>query len=238
MTQPLLSVVSVALWSILLSHTNAFVPLSTLSTKIDGKSCNSVQWMGLYDTPLPSFPSQEGGDKEESPTDEDDYLDTVDRLFQMKEDGTEARGLLPPLSRNLKSGIGCYFETSDRQVQNLASKTACHLEDAAWALEACKGDVTEAWLCISTARRSLLNEGVALPEEETDWDAELFSLIQNPDDVIRPVDREAYQERKKQVAKDEQKQEIQDLFQGGDADEPWLPRPNPNPVDDEPWFTG
>ena len=202
-------------------------------------------YMGLYDTPLPPQPSDDNND--DSNTDDDDeqeYLWTVSRLFQMQPDGQEARGLLPRLGRTLESGVGCYFEPTDRKVQNLVQKTQCHAEDVAWALEACKGDAQEAWLHISTARRILLNKKVAgLEQKETDWDSELSALLQTKEtEVIRPVDREAYEKRKESIAKEAKKQQEakkrKGLFDLGTPDEPWLPTQNPNPIDDEPWFTG
>lgn len=214
------------------------------------QSC--VLRMGLYDDPLPPRPpprddmaamrKRNAGEEED-----DDEPDEVSRLFTMTREGKEARGLLPPLKRKLLDyGIGCYFETTDRLVQNLAEKTQCHPEDAAWALEACQGDITEAWTFISVARRTLLNKEVALPEnvEDVDWDAELFGLIESWDDdeLLRPVDQETFQALKaKRLQIDRQdmtKKDIEDMFKGGEPDQPWLPKPNPRPVDDEPWFTG
>lgn len=186
--------------------------------------------------------------------DEDDYLETVSRMFDMQVNGREARDLLPPLSRNLESGVECYFEVTDRQVQNLAQKTACHPMDAAWALEACKGDVTEAWLAITTARRLLLNEQQE-EEEEEDFDAELFSMLSAnkeavpEEELLSEEDDEDFEERKQRLKKERRdaitKQAITDAFDElkGKADGDWLPTPKNKkpfepPIDDEPWFTG
>jgi hypothetical protein len=227
----------------------SFVDLTILQHRTHAIALN----MGLYDTPLPPRPSprddsskppRRSGNEED---DDDDEPDAISRLFTMTREGTEARGLLPPLRRKLLDyGIGCYFETTDRLVQNLAEKTQCHPEDAAWALEACQGDITEAWTYISVARRTLLSQGVAFPDKVVgvDWDAELVDLMETPDDdeMLRPIDKETYQTIKaKQLKKERQdamKRDVEDLFGGGKPDQPWLPKDNPRPVDDEPWFTG
>jgi hypothetical protein len=38
------------------------------------------------------------------------------------------------------------YEVTDRLVVNLVSKTSCKPLDTCWALEACKGDISEAWV--------------------------------------------------------------------------------------------
>lgn len=76
-----------------------------------------------------------------------------DKLFSFRDDGTEVNDLLPPLSRRLDLGIGCYYEESDRPVVRLVRRTRVHPIDACWALEACRGDQKEAWLCISVAKK-------------------------------------------------------------------------------------
>lgn len=202
--------------------------------------------MGLYDhdeeEPVPRFVAddkkKDKNKKDKSPQEDGEYLESVSRLFVIEKDGREARDLLPRLSRTLESGVECYFEVADRQVQNLARKTACHPMDAAWALEACKGDVTEAWLAISTARRLLLNEQ---EDEEDDFDAELFEMLQQNKELLQD-DEEGFDERKERISKEEKeqarKQAMKDAFNGLEPDADWLPTKNPNPVDDEPWFTG
>ena len=149
------------------------------------------------------------------------------RLFRFNKDGTEARNLLPRLSRTLESGIDCYFEESDRVVQNLAERANCRPVDAAWALEACKGDVTEAWVCISTARRTLL-EKKTNPSGPGSLKSEVSSLMaQNELEMF-----------KEELKEQERIQKRKDYLSGGKPDEEWLPRSNPKPIDDEPWFTG
>ena len=77
------------------------------------------------------------------------------RLFSWTADGTEVNGLLPPLGRRLDLGIGCYFEESDRPVRRLQYMVAddLHYTDACWALEACRGNPTEAFMRIAAAKR-------------------------------------------------------------------------------------
>ena len=137
--------------------------------------------------------------------------------------------MLPSSNRRLDDkGVGCYFEPTDRLVQNLVQKTGCNVEDAAWALEACRGDLTEAWTRISYARRTRLmgaktimkNDG---DEDNDEWDAEAIE--------------KRFQKIKQQRLKEDKRKEI-NLFQPGKPDENWLPRQNPRPIDDEPWFTG
>lgn len=214
----------------LLNRACAFLPHVTRTTL-------PALSMGLYDTPLP--PPLPPKDDEQPPDDE--YLDgNIAHLFNMLPDGREARDLLPRLGRSLESGVECYFEVTDRKVQNLVEKTGCHAMDAAWALEACQGDTQEAWLQISTARRMLLNNQDEEDWEEDDWDAELFSTLKQNEEVI--LDDETFPERKERMALEEKerkkKQAIEDLWDRGEPDQPWLPTKNPNPVDDEPWFTG
>jgi len=182
--------------------------------------------MGLYDTPLPPRPPpEEPSENKDDQEDLDLPTTTTQRLFSFRPNGTEERDLLPRLSRSLTSGIGCYYEVTDRKVQNLVSKTDCHPEDAAWALEACQGDMTEAWTRISTARRLLL-----LQQEEARSPSEKAKSAQ--------LAREELDTFKAKLKLQEQKRAREEYFTGGKADTPWLPRPNPKPIDDEPWFTG
>jgi len=164
--------------------------------------------MGLYDDPLPPK--------------EDDDLDEIPiparRLFNFKLDGTESRGLLPSLSRSLDSGIGCSFNPSDPEVQNLVETTECNVQDAAWALEACKGDVTQAENCIQAARTKFLDDGPNPSSSKNDG----FDL------------RKAERLKKQQAAK--KGRIIIGPPEPGQQD--WLPKKNPIPLDDEPWFTG
>lgn len=189
--------------------------------------------MGLYDTPLPPRSSSPHDDDPSSDGEDDDDDEeataasppsTPRRLFQFNADGTEQKGLLPRLKRSLESGIGCYFETSDRKVQNLVSKTECHPEDAAWALEACRGDITEAWTRISTARRIMLNLNDDRSAEEKEESAASA--------------REELEAFKEKLQQQEQRRMRDEYFKGSKPDAEWWPQTNPKPIDDEPWFTG
>jgi hypothetical protein len=195
--------------------------------------------MGLYDTPLPPRPPpredpKQRGKNQANEEDEDEVVEeTVLRLFQFDVKGKEVNDLLPSLSRRLDKGVDCYYEATDRLVQNLVGKTSCSAEDTCWALEACKGDITEAWTRISVARRTQLNAArFPIANEEDDYDDEW-------DEDSYEVEMEEEYERLKasRLAKDKRNQ-IEDTFRGGTPDQPWLPKANPNPVDDEPWFTG
>ena len=178
--------------------------------------------MGLYDDPLPQPPA-DGMPKKRTSQDDDFIEETSTRLFQFGEDGKEVNGLLPPLGRRLDKGIACYFECSDRLVRNLVQKTSCNVDDACWALEACRGDMTEAWTRISYARRMRLMNPTTTTSGNAEWDA---SAIEK-----------RFQEIKQKRLKEDKQSEI-NFFQPGKSDENWLPRPNPRPIDDEPWFTG
>eukprot|EP00980_Cylindrotheca_fusiformis_P009113 scaffold1976_cov86-Cylindrotheca_fusiformis.AAC.3 len=190
--------------------------------------------MGLYDKPHPQQQPQPPSDdinanNKNDDDDEDASLPyQVQRMFHFNLDGSEVRGLLPRLSRSLDSGIGCYFEQSDRLVQNLVQKTECHPEDAAWALEACKGDITEAWTQISVARRQLLEanddgRGKTLPTEVSELMAE-----------------NEFETQKEERLNQERMEKQKEYFRPSSAewDQDWLPVKNPRPIDDEPWFTG
>lgn len=191
--------------------------------------------MGLYDTPLPPRPPKREDPKDKKPVEEDDEDDDEDsviteRLFTIGKDGKEIRGLLPRLRRRLESGVACYFEPTDRLVQNLVGKTSCRPEDACWALEACEGDITEAWMRISTARRMMLNKSrnSLLLEEDDDYDQDDYDM-----EVL-----DEYQQRKKDLQAESKKRNRDEYFTPSKPDAQWLPIKNPNPVDDEPWFTG
>ncbi|KAL3930492.1 MAG: hypothetical protein SGBAC_011741 [Bacillariaceae sp.] len=163
--------------------------------------------MGLYDNPLP--PKED--EKDEIPI-------AARRLFNFKLDGTESGGLLPPLSRSLDSGIGCSFKPSDPEVQKLVETADCNALDAAWALDACKGDVTKAGSCIEAARTKFMDDGPSP------------SYSQNGGFDLRKAERLKKQESKTKG------RIIVGLPEPGEQD--WLPIKNPTPVDDEPWFTG
>jgi hypothetical protein len=201
----------------LLSSNSAFVIRPATSTM----STSSSLAMGLYDKPLPPPPERRN---ETNKNDNDESPYEVQRLFKFNSDGSEARGLLPTLSRSLDSGIGCYFERSDRLVQNLVEKTDCHPEDAAWALEACKGDITEAWTQISVARRQLLDDT-----------KDIGGLSSEVSEIIAENEFEIQKEERMEQ---EQKEKRAEYFRPSEPDQDWLPIKNPTPIDDEPWFTG
>ena len=234
--------------------------------------------MGLYDEPLPDRPDKanKGGpfnrinkndpklEPERSTSDdlyddeeEDDYLtaDDIFRLFSFDDRGVETNDLLPSLGRRLDTGIDCYFEPTDRKVVNLVEKTGCHPLDAAWALEAHRGDVTEAWMAISVVRRTALNGEAALPEMEevqgTDWDSELKALLRSngeeDEEVIRPLgtDGDGLADRRDDLRRKRQMDDLKDGVMDFTDSTEWGPndqylpgKDNPKPVDDEPWFTG
>jgi hypothetical protein len=201
--------------------------------------------MGLYDQPLPPRPRpgkkpdnrRRDGETEDDEAEEDpddgfsSYIDGSSQfnLFQFDVRGREVNGLLPNLSRRLDSGVGCYFEAADRLVQNLVDKTSCSVHDACWALEACKGDITEAWTRISVARRQGL-ESKRLVSDEDEKVADT--------DVLELEVEEEFQDLKERRLEEQKRRDVQDFFKGGEKDQDWLPRQPKGPVDDEPWFTG
>ena len=208
--------------------------------------------MGLYDKPLPPPPPPNPNRKIKNPPkspediewEEDDQAAETSEIILFSfdpENGKEVNGLLPPLGRRLSSGVDCYFEPTDRLVQNLVEKTGANVQDCCWALEACKGDITEAWTSISTARRMQLNAKRLPGAGEV-----IASLSTNDDDYDDEWDEESYElemqeeyQRLKANRLDrEKKRRSNDYFSKGEPDENWLPTKNPNPVDDEPWFTG
>jgi hypothetical protein len=199
----------------------------------------SVAKMGLYDSPLPPRPPSQKEPRSkrdailpetEEEIDSGDISVVLDRLFSFGKDGKEARALLPPLKRRLDSGVSCYYEHNDRLVLSLVDKTSCHPDDACWALEACEGDIIEAWTRISTARRMILNQSHngQLLQEDADYDEEDYK--------VELIDE--FQRRKKNVAMETKKRQTADYFTPSAPDAQWLPTKNPKPVNDEPWFTG
>ena len=208
-------------------------------------------FMGLYDTPLPPRPmkrneTSNGSDGIDDINDDSisrneegvtTALTSTRRLFEFNDDGTEVNNLLPPLGRSLQYGVDCYYEVTDRLVVNLIDKTDCHPMDATWSLEACKGDITEAWTCISTARRQLLDM-IGNANDGTDKNglsskaSEL--MIENEYEILKEERLQKEQEDRQRQSNDNSNY----LFGDGVADEPWLPQQNPKPIDDEPWFTG
>lgn len=207
--------------------------------------------MGLYDEPLPPRPAPIPNKKKPNPLDRPDEDDDDDeeseegdssrstnagavsqRLFSFTPTGKEVNDLLPNLGRRLDTGVECYFESTDRKVITLVEQTGANVDDVCWALEACRGDVTEAWTCISTARRMQLNQqrvsGGGSSGNDPPQDLDVMELEME----------EEFAERKEERRQRQQQQDREEFFRGGTPDQPWLPRKNPNPVEDEPWFTG
>jgi hypothetical protein len=218
--------------------------------------------MGLYDTPLPSRPddnlnsrnendddaqqknpTNSRRDTDENEGDDDGDDDDVDdseilpmenrmakqQLFAFDANGKEVQDWLPPLQRRLVYGVGCYYEPTDRIVQNLIEKTApIHPEDACWALEACNGDITEAWTRISTARRLKLEQLQQQQQCTGDDEEDLWKEFQTR---MKKLEQQQAQQQQQQQQRDDWKKSMK-------PDQPWLPNPNPKPIDDEPWFTG
>uniref|UniRef100_A0A7S2KA80 Uncharacterized protein n=1 Tax=Leptocylindrus danicus TaxID=163516 RepID=A0A7S2KA80_9STRA len=192
---------------------------------------------GLYDDEVEPEPSKR--------------LWNTARLFKFDEDGNEVNNLLTPSDKYSPSNwidmalhVEAYPRLEDEQVLMVAEKTKCHPIDADLALVALMGDTMAAMVAIGVAQRARLNASVALPSmeetQEVDWDAELKKLNEEKDgEVIRSLGmdgEEVRKERKKwKIIKDSTKS----AFKEGTPDAKWLPGPdNPNPVDDEPWFTG
>ncbi len=202
----------------LVDRTEAFVSGTTATTSCRG----ACLWMGLYDRPLPPRPpplnnDEDDDDDEDDDEDEDAIIVAVSsQLFQFNALGQEVNDLLPPLRRRLDKGIACYFEPQDQMVQNLIDKTSCSVEDACWALEACQGDLTEAWTRISVARRTQLNQNERMEDL-----AQQFA-----------------QQKQARLEKEKTRQRLERMKQRTKPDTPWLPISNPKPIDDEPWFTG
>lgn len=208
--------------------------------------------MGLYDEPLPPRPAPIPNQKQTPRDDEDDEYDDDDeehpdggaraiasgavsqRLFSFTSTGKEINDWLPTLGRRLDTGVECYFEATDRKVITLVEQTGAHVDDVCWALEACRGDVTEAWTCISTARRMQLIQQRASSGSSSGIDQQPVQDL----DVMELEMEEEFAERKEERRKRQQQQDREEFFRGGTPDQPWLPRKNPNPVEDEPWFTG
>lgn len=194
--------------------------------------------MGLYDTPLPPRPSSPKDDgknkRKESSDDDDDDNETPMKMethiFEFTVKGKEVNDLLPPLGRRLDSGVDCYFEPTDRLVRNLVNKTACCVPDACWALEACRGDITEAWTRISTARRRLLQREreTSLRQEDKDYDPEDYDM-----ELLDEFER-----RKRTWREETEERRKEEYFKLSKPNDDWLPIKNPKPMDDEPWFTG
>jgi hypothetical protein len=190
--------------------------------------------MGLYDKPLPPRPpprkeEPNNNDKDGDSEDENDAVMSSIRLFEFNDKGQEVNDLLPALSRRLDTGIACYFEPQERLVQNLVDKTSCHVDDACWALEACQGDITEAWTRISMARRLAFNN-TKRGRSVDPVDEALFDIKM----------QQQFAQRKQNIIDEEKRRNAQDFWKSAKPkNEQWTPgKSNPRPIDDEPWFTG
>jgi hypothetical protein len=146
------------------------------------------------------------------------------RLFSFRFDGTEKNDFLPCLSRSLDSGLAPLVPLTDGNVQKLATDVGCLPEDAAWALEACQGEMAEATTRISNAQKMSL-EGRNGPQ-------------QTAPSTNKVSAKQALGQFREQLKKQEQTRRRDEYFSGGAPDTDWLPMANPKPVDDEPWFTG
>lgn len=242
-------------------HSPVVVDGTTSITPHAATVTTTARRMGLYDEPLPPRPTPRVNTTDTGnvlDNDEEDALlsgwtasvttsDASPRLFTLDEQGREVRDLLPRLSRRLDRNIDCYYEPGDRVVKNLVQKTSCHVLDACWALEACKGDIQEAWIRISTARRMNLNQSRQTMIRDTTTTTNNIAADGYVDEDLYQVElEEEFEERKqKRIQAEAQRKQAdarqyrQDvLFQPGEPDQPWLPKANPKPVDDEPWFTG
>jgi hypothetical protein len=220
-----------------IDHRYIFSPTS--SSRYSFRS--TVLNMGLYDKPLPPRPSpredptnkdddvyDDDEDIDEYVEDDDDYV--AERLFEFNMNGKEINDLLPSLRRRLTTGVECYYVPTDRIVQNLVDKTSVNYIDACWALEACQGDITEAWTRISVARRLQLNQ--SRQKQIIDDDSEF-----DEDDYEIELEDE-YTSRKNNIEAQERKRKLDLYNQPSKPDDRWLPKENPRPIDDEPWFTG
>jgi hypothetical protein len=231
-------------------------PTQTIASKA------SPLWMGLYDDSLPPRPSPlekepERGDDEDD--DDDIFLvSSSPRLFSLRDDGTERQNLLPPLGLRLDLGMDCNFEPTDGKVQNLADQTSCHPWDAAWALEACKGDLVEAKTRIMVAQRLALEqvdvaERTTCQADSVENDDEI-SVERSPDaknnsnndgggvslDAVKAdlYDR-MQQDEWEEMTEQRRNEQRRNAFRWGEKDTQWLPgKENPRPIEDEPWFTG
>lgn len=78
---------------------------------------------------------------------------SLPRMFVFRADGTEHRSLLPDLDRSLAYISASYYEPQDPDVVELLKDTACHPDDACWALDACRGNLVTAKLHIVLAQQ-------------------------------------------------------------------------------------
>lgn len=208
---------------------NAFsiLPSAAISSsRLVLQPSNSVTLsMGLFDTLFPQ------------PSEDEFFNSTIDnakvpskppmkRLFSFRFDGTEKNDFLPCLSRSLDSGLGPLVSLTDDNVETLATDVGCLPEDAAWALEACRGDVAEAMTRILNAQKLTL-ERRKDPQQQTARSTKKVNANETLGQFREQLQKQEEQTRKR----------VESLS-GGTPDADWLPMTNPKPVDDEPWFTG
>jgi hypothetical protein len=170
-------------------------------------------------------------DEDDSPSTRGSSSSSSIRLFKFNDQGREVNDLLPALSRRLERGTDvaeCCFEPTDRLVQNLVEKTSCHVDDACWALEACRGDITEAWTRISMARRLAFDNSAKRSTGNDDKDLMDVQM------------RALFAQRKRNRLSEEKRRNLLDFWKAAEPkNEQWTPgQHNPRPMDDEPWFTG
>ena len=214
--------------------------------------------MGLFDTPLPTSASSAEDENSGSRTFQTNQstpingnnnslgasppspLTPMKRIFSFRLDGTEKNNFLPPLSRSLDTGLAPRVPLTDANVQTVSVNTHCLPEDAAWALEACQGDLLEASHRISTAQGMILEQTKnTLLSQKTTTSS---SLISSNGKVTSAKDKDkdlhSFRERLKQQERERRTREESNNLASGKPDGDWLPLRNPTPVEDEPWFTG
>lgn len=208
-----------------------------------------------------AYDDDDDDDNRQAKHDNDETNSSRPNLFEYNSSGREINDRLPELKRTLTNHISCYFEPNDRKTRIVMEKTECTAHDACWALEAYAGDIMQASIAIAMTQRMVLNESVALPRNEkvkqTDWDEELRALnqeVNNANDTDTPYDGllgkefeqmgrsiglDGLEERKRKLQKKQTQNDWERRKDSGKDDQQWLPgKSNPNPLDDEPWFTG
>jgi hypothetical protein len=154
-------------------------------------------------------------------------------------------GLLPSLKGRASTGVddGPKYGKQDPKVLNIVRGLSVAWEDAAWALEAYQGDLDEAWIAISTQTRKKLDDSVALPEASgIDWDSEFARLSKKG--TKEPSSNQPFGGGKdggeRNLAQEQFKQGFKAFFTKSELTgaRDWLPTKNPQPDEDEPWFTG
>lgn len=162
-------------------------------------------------------------------------------LFYLDGWGIEASNLLPPMI-GYGQDLQCDYVESDEKVQTVMEKTKCHPQDACWALEAHKGNVFDAVISIDKASRRQTDptfettnteKDVIEIDDDSDWDGAWFKKM-----TVEEEKKERLEILAEKECQEEIKRKRFEGFGGGEVDGKWLPTKNPNPVEDEPWFTG